>query len=344
MRILIVKTSALGDVIHTFPVLDYLRDRFPDAIIDWVVEKAGAPLLEAHPYINHVHVVDTKRWRFRPYCTRHAWRELRSALQAHEYDVVFDLQGNTKSALFTFWAHSKHKVGFGKVTAPEWTNLFVTNTRFDPPPGRNIRQDYLYIVSSYFKDPDAIIVSKPVVLTITDEERERVESLILKEKKTLLICPGSAWPNKRLSKDTLQAFLHNINTASSPHFLFASGNDEELALAEELSEQFPCSTIVDRFPLPSLQFLMSKVDRIIAVDSLPLHLAGTTATPTFSIFGPSLAVKYCPIGAQHTSIQGPCPYGRTFENRCPILRTCPTGACIHDLSPDLFDFQINAEK
>ena len=340
MRILIVKTSALGDIIHTFPVLDYLKDRFPDAKIDWVVEKAGAPLLEAHPHIDRVHTADTKRWRFSPFCTRHAWRTLRGDLQTHTYDVVFDLQGNTKSALFTFWAHSKNKVGFDRASVPEWTNLLVTNTRFNPPTGRNIRQDYLHIVASYFEDPDAQILQTSIALNITDQEKNRVDTLLPAGKQTLLVCPGSAWPNKRLSPDALQALLHSINEASSPFFLFASGNEEELSFAQELAEQFPDSAIADRLPLPTLQHVMSRVDRIIAVDSLPLHLAGTTDTPSFSIFGPSLAAKYRPLGPQNTSVQGPCPYGRTFEKRCPILRTCPTGACIHDLPVDTMDQQF----
>jgi heptosyltransferase-1 len=60
-------------------------------------------------------------------------------------------------------------------------------------------------------------------------------------------------------------------------------------------------------------------------------LAGSTSTPTYSIFGASSAQKYKPIGTCHKAFQGECPYGKTFEKRCDILRTCKTGACIKQL-------------
>jgi heptosyltransferase-1 len=77
---------------------------------------------------------------------------------------------------------------------------------------------------------------------------------------------------------------------------------------------------------------MDSVDLVVAMDSLPLHLAGTTKVKTFSVFGASLASKFKPAGKKHLTLQGHCPYGRVFEKRCPILRTCPTGACIRSLT------------
>ena len=89
---------------------------------------------------------------------------------------------------------------------------------------------------------------------------------------------------------------------------------------------------------------MASVDMVIAMDSLPLHLAGTTETPTFSIFGASSANKYKPKGKKHLAFQGTCPYKRTFERRCPVLRTCSTGACIRDLhGEELFHYFLQNE-
>jgi heptosyltransferase-1 len=68
------------------------------------------------------------------------------------------------------------------------------------------------------------------------------------------------------------------------------------------------------------------------MDSATLHLCGTTSTPSFSLFGPSSASIYKPLGEHHVAFQGSCPYGRTFVKRCPILRTCKTGACMKDLT------------
>ena len=117
------------------------------------------------------------------------------------------------------------------------------------------------------------------------------------------------------------------------------GNPTEKEIAEELVVALPqqCS-LINKVSLPSLQNLMTQVDLVLAMDSLPLHLAGTTTTPTYSIFGASSANKYKPVGERHEAFQGSCPYGKKFERRCNILRKCKTGACIKQLEGrQLFD-------
>jgi heptosyltransferase-1 len=76
------------------------------------------------------------------------------------------------------------------------------------------------------------------------------------------------------------------------------------------------------------------MDCVIAMDSAALHLCGTTLTPSFSVFGPSAASIYKPLGSQHTHVQGFCPYKQEFIQRCPLLRTCKTGACIKNLQAE----------
>ena len=87
--------------------------------------------------------------------------------------------------------------------------------------------------------------------------------------------------------------------------------------------------------LPLWQHFMYLVDGVISVDSAALHLCGTTTTPSFSLFGPSSALAYRPLGSKHDAFQGTCPYGTTFDKRCPSLRTCETGACLKEVSPDV---------
>lgn len=326
MKILVIKTSALGDIIHCFPVLAYLRSKFPEAQIDWVVEGGFASLIQAHPAINNVLTVDTKRWRKAPWSLQEI-ATFRRQLRQHTYDVIFDLQGNVKSGLILSQAKGKEKVGFGWKQVPEWPNGLFTNKKFETLPGRNIREDYLSIVQSYFDDPHPF-EDNGVLLTAGITSPQKL-------KDTVMVCPGSAWPNKQMSEEALHQFLSRVQKKLDCRFLFVWGTEGEREVAERLHEWFKgCSSILDRQPLPMLQNIMAQVQLVIAMDSLPLHLAGTTATPTFSIFGASSAAKYKPQGAQHHSYQGACPYGRTFEKRCPILRSCKTGACIRSLTGD----------
>lgn len=333
MKLLIVKTSALGDIIHAFPVLDYLHAKFPNAQIDWVVEKPFAEMLQAHPYVNRVFCIHSHKWRSNIF-SKETWKEIkdfRTALKTEKYDVVFDLQANIKSSLITLMARSPAKVGYASKTVHEWPNLLVTNKRYDPPAKINIREDILFLVQSYFNDFTKV-EKQGIALKISTEHDDKLQRLLVKGKKMVMVCPGSNWKNKQLTSEALVDFLKLLQENLRCHYLFIWGTKEEKALVEQYQKLFDDSQVVDRLPLPLLQNLMSKVDLVFAMDSLPLHLAGTTPTPTYSVFGASLASKFMPLGEHHAALQGECPYGKTFEKRCPILRTCETGSCIRSLT------------
>lgn len=320
MKILIVKTSALGDIIHAFPVVDYLKSLFPQVQIDWIVEKAGAELVKTCPGVNHAYIVNTKAWRKGQ--ELEGLRNFVNALRQTTYDVVFDLQGNLKSGLMTAVAKSRNKVGFAKQTVPEWPNLIFTTKRFNPPPSKNIREDYLFLAQSYFNN-------------FRNVEKPRMQAENKPQQIAVMVCPGSNWPNKQLSREALEGFLALIQQNYRVMYHFVWGNDAEKEWAKTLHARFKQdSIVVDRQPLPMLKKHMEQMQLVIAMDSLPLHMAGTTSALTFSVFGPSSAHKYNPLGKEHHALQGTCPYGRQFEKRCPILRTCPTGQCIKGLTSE----------
>ncbi|MCX6989457.1 MAG: hypothetical protein NTX49_00070, partial [Chlamydiae bacterium] len=141
ISILIVKSSAIGDVIQAFQALEYLRRKFPHARIDWVVEVEIAPLLKAHPQIDRVITLSTKRWRKALFSkkTRSELKAFVTELRAIKYDLLFDLQGNTKSAFVTMMARAQQKVGFDYSGVREITNLLVTTKRLKVASGINIR-------------------------------------------------------------------------------------------------------------------------------------------------------------------------------------------------------------
>lgn len=329
MKILVVKTSALGDIIHTFPTIAFLRQKFPAAQIDWVVEAPFAELVESHPLIDRVLLVETKQWRKGR--SLESFFAFRRNLRQTSYDIVFDFQGNLKSGLITAMAKAKQKAGFGWKTVPEKPNLLFTNWRTDPPKGKNIREDYLFLVQEFFQDHTSVCQPE-IKLSISEKQQDVIRDLLAPLKQPrIMVCPGSAWPNKQMETDALIRFLHIVSQKTGGTFLLVWGNEEEKSKAWQIHDALPNSKIVDKLPIPVLQNLMDQMDLIIAMDSLPLHLAGTTSASTFSVFGPSSSEKYKPLGTKHRSYQGTCPYGRSFDKRCPILRTCKTGACIRSL-------------
>lgn len=348
MKVLIIKTSALGDIVHCYPVISYLKQRQAVQSIDWIAESRCSALITSHPDIRTVYPVDTKRWRKGIWTKeiRQEIKDFRKKLRTQEYDLAIDLQGNVKSALLLHCAKAKVKIGFSWKSVSEWPNILFTDERYNPEPRQNIRLDYLSLVQQHFRDLASFPLSA-VELEISDDEREGLKQLLrspaLLEGIRVLVCPGSIWPNKQMSLSQLELFLKKLSDYIPASFLFAWGSNEEKEMASHLQLQFPDqSLLLEKLPLPHLQNLMSRVDLVIAMDSLPLHLAGTTSTPTFSVFGSSLAAKYAPPGSEHGAFQGSCPYGKTFEKRCPILRTCSTGSCIKtlDLEALLSQFEL----
>lgn len=324
MRILIVKTSSLGDIIHTFPLFAYLKKRFPDAIIDWVVERRCSELVKRHPDINRVIEVDTKKLS--------SWGASIKNLRKECYDLAFDVQGNSKSGLILFFVKAKEKIGFGRQSVAEMPNLLFTNRKFDPPKYQNISLDYLGIAKHYFNDT-LPFKFEGICLKLLSDERVYIDQVVhlAGSLKKVIVSPGSKWKNKCLSTKQLVQYLEKFDRT---FFIFTFGSNEEEKEVFFLHNHFKeNSLILMKGSLAALQGLMSLSDLVISMDSLPLHLASTTNVATFSFFGASSLDKYKPLGEQHDGIQGKCPYNIQFEKRCPLLRTCVTGACIRNLKP-----------
>ncbi len=339
-KILIVKTSSLGDIVHGFSVLPYLKEL--GAEVHWIVEEPFKELAENHPMIDRVFAINTKKWRKNLF-SRETWKEFKAAIyqiKKEKYDVIFDIQGNLKSALFTFLSRGKAKVGFSFKSSPEWPAAWAVQYRFSPPEGRNIRQDYLFLFQSYYRDYKySLEFAKPSLLNLDIETKDEIDHYILflptEGKKLMLISPSSTWRNKELRPESLESFLKILKDDNEFYYIFSWGANEEKKIAYRLQRAFPeISSVFDKRPLHVFQYLISKVDMVIAMDSLPLHLCGMTNTPSYSFFGASSYLKYKPVGKLHGAEQGECPYGKTFEKRCPILRSCKTGLCIRGFSGD----------
>lgn len=331
MKILIVKTSALGDIVQSYPVIDYLKRCQGVEQIDWIVEKGAASLVERHPDIDRVLTIDTKKWR-KGIVSGETWREFRalvSSLRRVTYDLAIDLQGNVKSGILLGCAKAQRKAGYDRSSVPEAPNLMFTRERYGILPGHNIREDYLNLVKQCFRDSEPFI-PRSVQLKVTDQEMSVIEAVLRQanEKRIILVFPGSRWMTKQLPESDLLKCIHLLHLQSPTHFFLFWGAEQERSACERLARGCPESTVVDRMDLAPLQHFMRCSDGVFAMDSFPLHLAGTTPTATLSFFGASSSLKYAPLGKHHISIQGSCPYGITFEKRCPKLRTCPTGACM----------------
>ena len=338
LRILIVKTSSLGDIVQSFPVLNYLHRRFPHAAIDWAIEESLASVAASHPLIRRAISVDVKGMK-KNWTRLNSWKRLFSSLRSlrkENYELIFDLQGNSKSGAITWLSRGRVKVGFGPKSVREWPNLLGTGVQFEVPREINIRLQHLRLVQQFFQDSSPVEI-EGVRFKIDEIERFKLERVLEKIKSPfkVMVCPGSKWANKQIPLETLISVLDRMVPKFDASFLLIWGSEEERIYCEKIKSRFgERSFLIDRLPLATWQNLMNEVDLVVAVDSSALHLCGTTSTPSFSVFGPTASEIFKPIGSRHFAINGKCPYGRTFPKSCPILRTCPTGACIRELTAE----------
>ena len=325
LKILIVKTSALGDIVHAMPVLEYLKENHNDVHIDWVVEKGGASLVKAHPHVRRTLILDSKQWKKSPLKQRKSIGEFIRALREEEYDIVYDFQSNIKSGFITAFAKAKKKVGFGRKTVHEWPNLLATNTHFDPSRQKNIYDRNLHLVQKSLGDERSWELKPRLLMTLEKP------SISVQSGNRYMLCFGSRWETKKVPPAIWREILERITREEDEVFI-VYGSESEKKEAETISYGLKGIHLLPPMSLPLWQNTMALMTGVLAVDSVGLHLAGYAGVPTFSIFGASSAGVFAPSGSLHASVQGSCPYGMTFDKRCSKLRSCTTGACIKELS------------
>jgi heptosyltransferase-1 len=251
-------------------------------------------------------------------------------LRTYRYDVLWDLQGNCKSALVTYFAWALHKVGFGRRSVAEWPNLIATNITYEVCQTLPISMQYLSLLKSYYQDfQEEVFV--PHRLTMPAE----TIPMSLPSKNKIMVCPGSNWANKQLSEETLLEFLQLLKKKYSPFFVLIWGSDKEKVFINQLASRLSEDVlVVGALDLAVWQNLMCRMDCVLSVDSCSLHLAALVNVPTFSVFGPSSCAVYKPFGDKHSAYAAQCPYGKVFVKRCPQLRTCVTGACMKEITAE----------
>ncbi|MCF7806798.1 MAG: glycosyltransferase family 9 protein [Simkaniaceae bacterium] len=338
MKVLIVKMSSIGDILQTFFAVDYIKKKHPGAIVHWLCDTRFKDIVESHPHVDSVIDVDTKHLRNTSF--KKILKDI-ARLKSLKYDLLFDLQGNIKSSIISLFIQAPIKAGYEFRSAPEWPHALTMTHRYPVQKDEPIVHQYLSILQQYFKDREEYVFPK-IRLNLSQSDidflsQTRIEIPI----NCLMICFGSNWKNKRMKKRHLIALLKSIAKEYQVHFIFIYKSEEEKLLAKQLGLIFSSQAqVVGNLSIPLWQYLMSKCRGVISMDSAALHLAAHLRLKTFAFFGPSNAQIYNPLGKEHMAYQGPCPYQVQFVKRCPFLRTCETGDCMHSIDLDLAFVQI----
>ena len=313
MKILIVKLSSLGDVVHAKPAVQDLRRALPQAQIDWVVEPAFAPLLRRCSGVQRVIACDLRRWRRAPLAaaTRQAWRAFRAELQAEAYDRVIDLQGLSKSALVAWLARlapGGRRVALGKRTqgsSYEAPTRWVADQVVCLPPhiGAVARSRALCAQAFDYALPETLSfgLEAPVPL---DSGAMKNEAGLKLGPTVVVLAHGSSRADKLWPVAAWQALGQRLlaqgYTLALPH-----GNEAELQQAQAIARSLAGAQVWPRLGLDALTDAMAQCAGVIGVDSGLSHIAVALDLPHVQMYNFDTAWRTGPApGPRQCSVLG----------------------------------------
>ena len=329
-RILIVKLSALGDVAHALPVLDYLKKAAPGARIDWAVDRRFAALLEGNNALFRVVSLDLRRWK-REWTAGSAREEAAAAvmeLRQGKYDAAFDIQGNAKSGVVTRLSGARVRFGFDRHGVREAPNLLFTNRKVAlRPEDRHITQKLLRVVSAPFGGEFDLASLRAGVATT--EEQERRAAQVVRDAfpgaaPLMVVHPGTTWRTKRMDPDFWADAVRALRRRYPRMGVFLSwGSEEERREAEEILRMAGRGmALLPRLSLKELAAVYRRCGFLIAPDTGPLHVAAAVGCRTVSVFRVTDGNRNAPYGAGHRFLQAPMPCAACLRKRCSRDAEC----------------------
>lgn len=322
--ILVVKLSALGDVVHALPVVDYLGKAAPGAQVDWVVDRRFAELLEGNPGLRRVIPLDLGAWK-RQWAAGSARREAANAvrlLREGVYDAAFDIQGNIKSGVVTRLSGAGLRFGFDRGGVRESPNLLFTNRHVrSRREDVHVTQKILRVVSAPFGGEIPSRWTVPGIVTSETADNEAaglLEELLPGTNPRLAIHAGTTWNTKKMDPD-FWAGVARLLRDRFPRIgvCLSWGNEEEREEAEEIRKLAGgTARVLPRLALRQLAALYKVCGYMLGPDAGPLHVAAAVGAKTVSLFRATEGRRNAPFGPGHRFLQAPLPCTACLRKQC----------------------------
>lgn len=316
-KVLIIKVSSIGDVVHALPVSAALKRSFPHLQLGWVVEDMSAEIVQGNPYLEEIFVIPRRRWkpkRFGPAIWGEAYRLIR-ALRAKRYEVALDLQGLLKSALWAVFSGARVRIGYHRLQ--EGTHLLLRRVPRRP--------ESLHVVDQYLDVARALGAQvEPVEfpLHIPEEAHQSACQLLKSEgidpaSPFLVVNPSAGREWKRWSLDRFATLSDRIEKEWGLPVLFVGGKGD-VPLEESLRtlKQVPLRSLIGRTNLKQLMAVLARCALHLCGDTGSAHLASALKVPCVALFGPTDPDRTGPYGQQERVL---CK-----RQEC---RRCPAGTC-----------------
>ena len=293
MRILIIKPSSLGDVVHALPTVNLIRKRFPDAHISWLINDTLGSLLK------HCPIVDEVIGFPRHQCTK--LPALVRQLRQSRFDIVIDLQGLLRSGLMTWLTRAPRRIGLSD--AREGARFFY-NEIVDVPRAHAIDR---YVLAARHLGCEATPIEFP--LGISGQ---------IKSEGLIAVNPSARWETKLWGSDQFAELVRRLPRER----VVLTGSGAERDTIEQIAHG--SRNLAGQTDLFQLAELYRRCAVVISNDSGPMHVAAAVGTPVVAIFGPTDPALTGPYGSRHVVVRAGIPCSPCFKDHCTnhVLMEC----------------------
>ena len=312
-RILIVRLSSMGDVIHALPAAEILRQAFPQATIGWLIEERWAELLCAlstprsgkrspeRPLVDAVHTVQLKRWRSALFASQ-TWERIAAGLsdvRSRRYDVTVDLQGAARSAILARWSGAGAIYGAAQ---PRENLASLWYTRKSIPQRSHVVEQYAELAESIVGRqgpiPDAVFPSDPVAERAVEK---RLREMDLQD--FVVLNPGAGWGAKQWPAERYGSVAQGLARRGIRSFINFGPGEESLAKLAEAASGGTARAL--SFSIGELVALMRRARLFIGGDTGPMHLAAALHIPVVALFGPTDPARNGPFRTKSIVLRRP---------------------------------------
>jgi len=304
-RILLVKPSSLGDVVHALPVLHGLRARYPEAKIDWLIGSAFAPLVEGHEDVDELVLFDRGRFgrlAYSPAVVSEFARFIRE-LRKRRYDLVVDLQGLFRSGFLTWMTGAPVRIGFRDAREGAWV-FYTHHIRGGDSEFHAVDRNYRVAELLGFGD-----VSVQFKVPLAESVRLEAEALLRQygvtgDERLLVVAPTARWETKVWSPERFAETIDRLHQRSGVCCVLVGGGDE-VHRCERVAQHCRKKPVnlTGRTTLPQLAAVVRLADTVLCHDSAVAHLAVAFDRRLVCITGPTNPIRTGPYCRAHSVLR-----------------------------------------
>ena len=279
MNVCVIKTSSMGDVIHTLPALTDAQKAIPSLSIDWVVEENFAEIPHWHSAVNRVIPIALRRWRKSPFSiqTRNEWKNYRTLLQAENYDAVIDAQGLIKSALFATRFAQGMKHGYDRQSIREPLASFFYDKKY----AISYQQHAVERIRQLFAQ--SLGYELPQVQGDYGIARHFLHQT--SEKNYVVFIHSTTRADKHWEESEWQKLIEKITALSDCKIHLPWGNEQEKARAERLAQVHSNVLVLPKLTLTELAKQLANAKAVVSVDTGLAHLTAALDKPNITLYG-----------------------------------------------------------